>query len=375
MRERDYAGLVAVVREAVKPDWADVVARAGRRHRFRRALGAMAVAIAVAAGGGVVVATGSGDPSPAPTPTPSLVPGSMVSLARSQLVVGDLDRYYTVVDACVGKACRPAVAVSEDRGRTWTRRPAPGTGINISIAGAGGRTIVVREVVPKTNDFAWWASTDAGETWHRSREHRRASVPDDWPTYRATVSRIGAFDPRTGDRVAFPVSGTPVRSISLRDGGRWLVTVRDDVVTSLVRPGSDTTRLDLVGAAFRDVATADGRTVYLAKWEKDLRVRLFVSTDGGRSWRQGAAIRDEYPGLRLLVADDGTLFVSGATGVYRSTDRGRTLEPLGADSPRAGSAMARFPGGYAMVTGFMGPDQRIWWSTDGKTWTVAQLQL
>ncbi|GIF74408.1 sialidase family protein [Asanoa siamensis] len=370
MRERDYAGLVEVVSRAVRADWPDVTARAARRNRLRRAFGALAAAVVLGAGGSVLVTSG-GDERPSPPPLP---PRVVVSPDRSTVLTGDLDRFYAVADDCRDDpACRAGLAVSTDRGVTWAVRPVPATAANgtFRLVAASGRTVLALQSLGAAEPV-WWASTDEGATWHRSREIRRDAVPDDWPVFR-TIEELGAFDPRTGDRVPFRVPGWAYRSVGPPGGGRWLVTFSEqrDVSLAKARPGGDwsTTRLPFDAAEFCDLVTPDGRLVYALTSDTIRTLDLHVSRDGGRTWRRTATLSDPLPSRStLLLTADGTLYLASQLRLYRSTDGGRTFTALDPAAPRKETVLTAVPGGGYTISNRL-PSPQVSWSTDGRTWT------
>ncbi|MDG4824605.1 hypothetical protein O7635_22375 [Asanoa sp. WMMD1127] len=290
MREPDFAGLAEAARQAFRPDWADVVAKAARRRRLLRAFGAAVVAAVVAAGGGLATGTLGGAPTPTPTPAgspyalrhaaenpkPGGSPIPQISVT-SYAVAGDLDHLYVPVRDCRGR-CVDMVAATADRGRTWSAAELPGGGINSSrfVVAAAGATVVavVRGRADRPDDYR--TSTDAGRTWRPAPVAEVAALPADWVSVEARGDRLIAVDPRTGDlagvalpllearvvgtatdRWVFGYTGTEptARRGKLRYVGKSLAVTRDGGRTWSVRklPKDD---------VFADVAVADGRRAY-----------------------------------------------------------------------------------------------------------------
>ena len=242
----DFAGLAAAAAHAFRPDFADVVARSGRRRR-KRAFGALLVTLGLAAGGGTaVVATADHAPTPVrPAPAPStgpwrttapqpgaqgpqpqpsytrITPGHFDPVERdepltglyTELKAGDIDHLYLEYRDCAGGACRAMLAASADRGRTWRKLPIPvpvpgGPGSNQpAVALVYGTLVLVADPVtspdgpfdPRTvPPPTYRVSTDGGVTWRPATVRTVDALPAGWPVH-AEMEAIVAVDPRTGD--------------------------------------------------------------------------------------------------------------------------------------------------------------------------------
>jgi hypothetical protein len=416
----DFRGLAAAAEAAVKPDFADVVARAARRRRRRRPFGAAIVAIAVVATGGTTIAL-TADRSPAPvkpTPVPSVgpwrttvppnaagpqpqpsytqirpgaydvtAPDKPLTGIFPELRAGDLDHLYLEYRDCRAKPCRPMLAATTDRGRTWNKTPLPAGEPKFhppTVVLVHGSLVLARAwfepprgVPYKPVDPVYWASLDAGATWQRADTPVVEALPPGWPVHQEENGLV-AVDPATGKmaRLRFPenesvglslidtrptagiwVLGLGPRGVALKvskDGGRtW-------DIRSLPHLPQPVGGVSLNPA---DVVTSDGGTVYAIERGKGT-IRLDASGDGGHTWEARAVLDLDGPLLSVLQIDDRTVIVEGVYGTYRSTDQGRTFIRVG---PSLGSRGHAMPGGFTIPTN--NAEFSAWISPDGAEWT------
>lgn len=423
----DFTGLGTAVAATFRPDYADVQARARKRRR-RWSFGAAFLAVGLAVGGGSAVAL-TADRSPAPViPRPDALPDTLPDVppgpwrttepepgARApqpapsfheiepglwdpveadkpltgiftELRAGDLDHLYLEYRDCAGKPCRPMLASTTDRGRTWRKLPMPASAALVQVH----RNVVVaaepvkRPTLPyQDSDVpgpAYWVSTDAGGTWRRAEVSDVPALPAGWQV-RGEERGIVALDPatgaiarlkqaRAGDIPPFVLDNLPASA------GIWTLAVeRTKLVARVSRDGGrtwDSRPLpDAMQPSGNDgftmsgslVSTSDGTTVYAREKRRD-GVRVHVSTDGGHTWRTGATLDLDGPVMSLLPVGSRTVLVEGLHGTHRSDDQGMTFTKVG---PALGSRGHAVPGGYTITT--HNNEYSAWVSPDGATWT------
>ncbi len=81
-------------------------------------------------------------------------------------------------------------------------------------------------------------------------------------------------------------------------------------------------------------ASGDG-TLYAVV--SGLTYSLYRSTNGGYGWEQVGNIKDEIKDMAIPPEDAGTIYYATASGVYRSTNKGRTFEAMPPNPGGAGS--------------------------------------
>lgn len=94
---------------------------------------------------------------------------------------------------------------------------------------------------------------------------------------------------------------------------------------------------------------------------------IYRSPNGGRGWKRSAGAEGVFQ--TIAVAPDfhtsGVVLAGTETsGLWRSTDSGRSFQPV-ADTPERVNALAAVPGGW-----LLSDDRQLWHSTDGLTWAV-----
>ena len=359
----------------------------------------------------VPVPGSAGGPAPQPT-WGQVAPGvygfaapdkSLTGGILTELKAGDLNHLYLEYQDCAGGTCRRMLASSADRGRTWRKLPMPAGLVSekptASIVLVRGSLVVaadndwptgVRAGGPPTATY--WSSTDGGVTWRHPTVRTVGSLPAGWPVRtEMTSGAVVAVDPATGDvvRISLPrdmsvlVDTPPAagmwalgyateaipsprpkgfqpqrRRVAMvsRDGGRtWDTRTLPDTATD--KDGSSS----LFGQA---LTTADGETVYSAE-RRDDGVRIYVSTDGARTWQARALIDLHAPLLSLLPVGDGVVLAEAPDGTYRSTDQARTFTRI---DPSIGARAYALPGGgFAMPTS--NNEYGIWLSPDAASWS------
>ncbi|SNT64638.1 hypothetical protein SAMN05421812_117158 [Asanoa hainanensis] len=395
MREPDFAGLVEAGRQAFRPDWEDVVAKAARKRRFLAAFGAAAVALVVAAGGGLVTGSfgGADQPRPAPegspyalqhfaeNPKPGGSPIPQVSVT-SYAVAGDLDHLYLPVRDCRAQ-CVDLVAATADRGRTWTSAAMPGGGVSDSrfVVAAAGETVVavVRGRPDKLGDrtAAYSTSTNAGRTWRPAPVTEVAELPADWVSVEVLQDRLIGLDPRTGDLASVALPVLEARVLTSPTTERWLFGYTGKEPTGYVgkslavsRDGGRTWSVRKLpqDAVFVDVTVANSKRAYaLYQTSSAYTQRVFRSDDGGRTWDDGNEIPVPFGRNGIYGTADGGAYLSEPNKLLRTSD-GRSVREV-RDGPRPYSRIVPVSGGGYLAVSLR---NEFGMSTDGRTWTALE---
>jgi len=405
MRDFDFAGLREDATAAFRPQFTDVVRRAGRRKARTRTAGLALTAAAVTGATGVAMtAVPAGPVDPEPSTSAS---ASVRTIYGTDPVAGSLDYLYQATAACeVDPAaarirppadvtfwlCRWRVTASGDRGHSWrttdiglaTRE----TSVDVL---AVNTTVVVRSrAVPA----AYRVSVDAGATWRTEVASTVATLPVGWvpmPTNPDGFAlRVSAVDPDTG-RVAEigiplmgPIGGTLVRT--LPSAGLWLTGWRRGTGAS---PEPSTTPAvgfcgvspnggrgwhmkDLGPGGTRPsglpaVATSiDGRNAVLAL-VREGTVEIYRTHTAGATWERTPFARTvpDHTSVALLMLADGTVLMSLGSETYESADQGDTFTPSTA-GPLYGAYPV--PGGYAAAR-----PMGVIISADGRSWTLVEI--
>jgi hypothetical protein len=342
---------------------------AGRRQRRRRAAtggGAAALVLATLAAVGVTSLTSHETARPVPVsegavPAGTLHPGESIS----QFAAADTKHLYVTFSVCGQSPCDTRtgssitenaakvdfqLAGSDDGGRTWSDRGTPieatrlrALGPHTLIAAAPGGIIDPTSSAQssdgagaaKSSWLVWMISKDGGRTWSRTASD---SIPRDtvpaggsvicWAKFLAESCTLHSVDLASGrlarlanqpgltmdsDSVQIeqvggrlwatgtdPQSGRPAVAVSADAGRTWQTHVFTE--SAVCTPKQ-------CGAL--DLATADGRTVFVTITESDGRQRyLYRGTDAG-SWpeRVVPALARPVSGERLdsFMTNDGSL--------------------------------------------------------------------
>lgn len=391
MPDLDFEGLRTASAAAFRPEYADVVRRAGRRRRRRvKAVGAL-TAVAVAAVPVALRAAPSGDrPAPtvvAPSPTPPYLPDATRlpsnrpgTTEPQQMVAADADHLFARFTECGETTCRDWIVASADRGRTWERRAVPDGHVFELIA------VTADVLVVNPGDTRWWqVSRDGGRTWRKVTSAPPGEAPADWPRIMGTP--VVAVNPATGDLTAVQPWSVPFPYVAgggvvPAGAGVWLsgYAEQHDVphdtfdrrirgVGSRIAVSHDDGRTWFTYAVPEELyatdngyftvgaslAVVDADTAY-AVGRVGSVVRIYRTTDGGRTWTRTGATADA--GTRSVQAGvvDGTLHVRVGTAAdrrgaeqvedpdfYVSTDGGESLSPV---APGPGSSAVPVPGGW-----------------------------
>lgn len=418
----DFRGFAAAAAAAAKPDYADVVARAERHRRRRGWFGATFVALAVAIGGGTTFAlTADRAPKPVrpapiaevrpwktvvpsgsikPKPQPGYIeirpglwdpksPDVPLTGIFTELMAGDIDHLYLDYQDCRSKPCKPMLASSADRGRTWRKLPlpeqhAPKFSSPRVVQVLGSMVLATswyqpddgENVGPGTRQVTYWVSADAGGTWRQAQVRDADALPAGRPVFQGLGGDV-AVDPATWDVVRLG-GGGPGQAMLLDvppGAGLWRVAGAPGggLVAEVSQDGGRTwdkrplPKLPPAGKGAPSdryaLWTTDGRTVYFVEKLRD-SIRLHASGDGGRTWSPRAEVDLNGPLLSVLPIDDRTVIVEGTQGTYRSTDQGRTFTRVG---PSLGSRAHAIPGGFTIPTN--NNEYSAWISLDGAEWT------
>ena len=199
-----------------------------------------------------------------------------------------IDRYGRLWAACWGLWGGGVIAVSDDHGKTWTRRD------------AGLEDFSVRAIAidPRDADFVLvggltgvYRSSDAGATWTKISDQEN-------------VESV-AIDPRTHDRIYV---GTWRQGIRTDDGGATWKLINNGMVL-------DTDMFSIL------INPTDPDNVWVSTcgW-------VYNSTNRGDNWTR---YRDGFNNRRIHdievdPCDQNTVYAGSVAGLYRSEDNGKT---------------------------------------------------
>ncbi len=257
-------------------------------------------------------------------------------------------------------------ALLHDGGRSWSpvwSPPGPDRYITgVAAAGPGRVYVAVQRlglVVVDLGRLAWRvpAAAPALGTW---------TVPTG---ARPTVGALHAAAP-SDPGIAYRLTSRGRLAVS-HDGGRAFVALPDVALAGGDRCCTAGGAGPQVVASALAVSPTDPRQVYVGLGlqgaaGRQPRLGLWVSSDGGRTWRQsGLAAGLSVQGLAVTpsamyaVAYPG--FLSGATALWRSTDGGAAwARAAGVTGPV--SSVAAGPGGTTVLAGGL---DVVWRSVDG----------
>ncbi|HEV8661355.1 MAG TPA: hypothetical protein VGS96_22355 [Thermoanaerobaculia bacterium] len=199
-----------------------------------------------------------------------------------------IDRNGRLWTACWGLWGGSVIAVSDDRGKTWTRRD----------AGLEDSSIRAIAIDPNDADFVIvgglggvYRSTDGGETWEKISDQEN-------------VESL-AIDPRTHDRMYI---GTWRQGWRTDDGGQTWVRINNGMVL-------DT---DMFGITF-DPNDPDNIWVSTCGW-------VYNTVNRGDQWTR---YRDGFNNRRVHdveidPCEPDTIYAGSVGGLYRSDDRGKS---------------------------------------------------
>lgn len=338
--------------------------------------------------------TSSAPPATAPTSTSTLPPNAGF-LAQSATFVSDGDAWVLGAVRCPTGWCT-AIRHTLDRGRTWSSLPAPPAGLDAPTTGVSR----LRFADP-SDGFAFgpglWVTHDGGASWHPEVLAPGAGVLD----LAAADGQVYAVACAGGP----PCTSPPVLYRASADGDRW------EPVRGVELPAATySSHLQLQGQAVYLMAQASGGAVTLlgspdgshfavlsdpcptprsgywsavdlsAATASDLAVlcagnaaagseakQVFVSSDGGHSYRQVAAPPFLGDAEGIAAASPTTLVVSarsGASWLFRATgfdtgwttavtfdDGGMGVTDLGFTDATHGVVVHAPPGGLLQLVG------------------------
>lgn len=371
----------------------DILRRVSRRRtRSAATLGAAVLTTLTVVVGIPLLATGLGDES-APVATAPPVVTSPTPPTSGDVADGFVARGFSFTSAQVGYAlgeapCETApctsVAVTADGGQTWAQaESAPGTG---DVAGRGG----VDEIRYSADGSDAWAF--GGELWTRhGGDFAQVTLPGTESAIGLEVTgaravaalgecdgaqcastRITSAPEESDDFAALPgASALPGRaSIAVAGGTVWAVSVQEGT-TTLVRGPADGAEAMVAlpapcapGTVEAGISATTDQVVITCRTDGDGGTAVHASDDRGASWTRTSPGLPVQAGAPTLLGS-GTLLLAGVDGsVQRSTDLGRTVSTVLAQSYLGPIR----PLGSAAAAG-LAPDGRLVRSTDdGSTW-------
>ncbi|MGB6722243.1 MAG: transcriptional regulator, partial [Terracidiphilus sp.] len=175
--------------------------------------------------------------------------------------------------------------------------------------------------------------------------------------------------PAGGDARAFAaVPGEP-NHLYLGTTNSWLYESKDGGAS-----WSRVAKLDPADGFVLDsivVDAADPATLYVGAWKDSADGGLWISHDGGRSWKESAELKGQsVHALAQAQSDARILFAGTLKGVYRSTDAGATWQQISPEGDREiheVESLAVDPTNPDIV--YAGTWHLPWKTTDGgKTW-------
>jgi photosystem II stability/assembly factor-like uncharacterized protein len=199
-----------------------------------------------------------------------------------------VDRSHRLWAACWGLWGGGVIAVSEDHGRTWTRRD----------SGLQDFSVRALAVDPHNSNFVVvggltgvYRSRDGGETWEKISDQ-------------INVESV-AIDPRTNDRIYV---GTWRQGQRTEDGGKTWKLINDGMVL-------DTDMFSIL----IEPDNPDSLWVATCGW-------VYNSTNGGDKWTR---FRDGFDNRRIHAIEvdpcnHEVLYAGSVAGLYRSEDRGKS---------------------------------------------------
>jgi photosystem II stability/assembly factor-like uncharacterized protein len=278
-------------------------------------------------------------------------------IAWLEIHPADPRRMYAMVDTSFATETSVRLLATRDGGRTWRR-------IAREVPVAAGMSFDPRnpDILYLDNDGPVWRSTDGGETWVLL-EHFPSTRALVFPAPRTMVAgACGIFrsvtagrdrswsevlscnipDPSGGgeefsrilnDLRQDPAAPATIYALAVEIGGRHPVVSTPLLYIS--RDGGLTWTPSLTGAAFLALPSGTPGTLYaLAQGQ------VQKSLDFGQTWQPtGPPPGPGYTWTDFEVdqVDPATLYLSTAqSGVFRSTDEGRTWTPLNAGLARLG---------------------------------------
>jgi photosystem II stability/assembly factor-like uncharacterized protein len=377
------------------------------------AIGSIAYAGTVRALHPLAVALPAASPSPSnratltpapdkqpPIPTPAPPPGTPL-LALQDLDLTDFSSGWILLSNCAfitSGTCQYSVATTLDAGATWTK-PAPVGPAFDRTDGGAPRTV---RFLNHQDGFVYgysgaYVTHDGGSTWAGTGLPAKfvysmaVSGQTVWavtsPCVKGVACQLEVRRSTDGGRSwlaphALPLGFTPEDLVPFVSGVMMASVPLGDI--QITTDGGVTWRpikSQCAGNPFRGtVATSDGVELWqLCTGSPDTTTNtsdktLFVSEDGGRSWKQratslnGGALQQSGYAPWFVSNRARVAFMSGAPTPLITHDAGSTWTPVGLDG--TGLWLIRFVGshdGWALEG-----TKNIWVTTDGgETWSQA----
>ncbi len=175
--------------------------------------------------------------------------------------------------------------------------------------------------------------------------------------------------PAGGDARAFAAFPGQPKHLLLGTTNSWLYESMDEGASwhRLAKLGSeDGLVLDSI-----EVDSADPRTIYVGAWNNSVDGGVWISHDGGQSWREAKELKGQpVHALAQAPSDPEVLYAGTLQGVFRSSDGGATwtgISPPDSHEIHEIESLAVDPGNPDTV--YAGTWHLPWKTTDaGKTW-------
>lgn len=380
MDEREVHELLRGAAENVQPSH-DLAERAERRYRTRRVRGrVLATAVVIALiGSGIATAQmvrSDGEapkvvaPTTMPRPVRPVAPNELVSLAFVDANTG-----YGVG----GNGLEPALAKTEDGGRTWRA-------VGHMPANATEISIVSGHSASEPSLLAWgsglYVSSDDGSHWRRTRSESIEQVAV--ASGRVWVTTFCATRAPCNEAVTFSDDGgRSWKDAALRQpaaGGATLVAATRDVVyvakagpsggviAKTADGGDHWTSEPAPCPAFNESASLalNDRVLLLACVglpNGQTPKAVFLSSDGGRTWEGGGNLFGF--GASVVAFRSSFLANTGRSGLFASTDDGRSWRGALANDAALSINVLRGVGVWVIL---FGENNGIWFSADGIHW-------
>ena len=225
------------------------------------------------------------------------------------------DRAGTLVAAVDDSSGALALLRSTDGGASWTRQSFPALGHYGAIASDGNGRVILTGRSRQDRGVIYW-SVDAGATWSEGAMASKDAFPFKLPAaLRLYRSPAGALLAFNNDPLG--KGRSPAWIFVSTDGGRsWRFVGRFERVGQIVGIAGD-------GA---------GRIVAITAWGG-----VLLSDNGGIDWRQGAipgVTKTELGASNVIFSPDGVVVATLDRGtIIRSSDRGETWRVVDSQLP------------------------------------------
>jgi hypothetical protein len=344
--------------------------------------------------------TASTAPTAAPTPSPpasSAPPATSVPSNFSPLSVTFASPNVGFVLGAVpcGSGSCPAVARTDDAGRTWSMVPgAPKTTIAQPPVTADATQGVSSIRFATDQQHGWiygpelWSTDDGGASWVQTAaagafpgEHVVALetargmlyvVVADINGFRVLDGTVGSGELTTAITLPFGAGPVPDVQLVLGGSGGWVLQNDRTVVNGARLVGTEwqpwsPVCADAIGPAYLAAASSTrlAAACDVGAWATPQGTHLYTSTDGGDQWKEAPA-KIPVTATQAIATPDGTnVFVAGSTAagseLVASADAGRTWHTA-----------LNLEGAQAVDLGFTTPTQGVVIEvrTDGRPYTL-----